>query len=137
MPEASSGPRALPASLPEWKYVDRSQPFWAVRHFDNSRADVDPTNPHNGGVGTEQIEASGLVVEFQPSATFARMIVPAGVTAGDNPWKQLTGAPDFQGEASSRELAKGVWEIKAEGVAQTQFMAVFAFMAQLGFAVLL
>jgi hypothetical protein len=25
--------RALPDSLPEWKYIDRVQPFWAVRHF--------------------------------------------------------------------------------------------------------
>ena len=40
--------RALPDSLPEWKYVDRTAPFWAVRHFDPKGASQDPTSPFGG-----------------------------------------------------------------------------------------
>ena len=37
--------RALPATLPEWKYVDTKSPDWAVRHFRKDQARFDPTSP--------------------------------------------------------------------------------------------
>src|SRR5262249_55216673 len=39
------GPRALPDSLPEWKYVNMSAPVWGVRHYDRTQAQLDPTSP--------------------------------------------------------------------------------------------
>src|SRR2546421_8969504 len=39
---------ALPPSLPEWKYVNTGNPFWAVRHFDKGQASADPTSPFGG-----------------------------------------------------------------------------------------
>ena len=37
--------RALPATLPEWKYVDTKSTDWAVRHFRKDQARFDPTSP--------------------------------------------------------------------------------------------
>jgi hypothetical protein len=37
--------RALPETLPEWKYVNASAQFWALRHFDRSQGDRDPSSP--------------------------------------------------------------------------------------------
>jgi hypothetical protein len=40
-----SGPRALPETLPEWKFVNTDAQFWALRHFDKSQGDSDPSSP--------------------------------------------------------------------------------------------
>jgi hypothetical protein len=128
----ATSPRALPASLPEWNHVDRSQPFWAIRHFDNSRKDVDPSNPATI-TGNDALQASGMTAEFSGAGATARMLV----IAGGDPWKQLSSADEFQGGAQSHELTSNVWEIKTKGGAETQFMSVFVLMAQLGFAVFL
>jgi len=39
------GQRALPDSLPEWKYVNRNSQFWGIRHFDRTQAKMDPSSP--------------------------------------------------------------------------------------------
>jgi hypothetical protein len=130
MPGGIAGPRALPAALAEWKYVDRTRPFWEIRHFDNTRVDVDMTNPLNSDP-SNSVEATGLVVEFDEKGARARML------AKGNPWKALSGAPDFQGGAEVHEVSKGVWELRIGAGRQAQGMAVFMLMGQLGFAVLL
>lgn len=43
-----AGPRALPETLPEWKYVNTGAPVWAVRHYQRSDAALDPTSPFHG-----------------------------------------------------------------------------------------
>jgi hypothetical protein len=42
-----NGLRALPETLPEWRYVDTSTQFWGLRHFDRSQSqrDADPSSP--------------------------------------------------------------------------------------------
>jgi len=39
------GPRALPDSLPEWKYLNTRAPVWGIRHYDKSQVRLDPTSP--------------------------------------------------------------------------------------------
>jgi hypothetical protein len=65
-PEAA---RALPNSLPEWKYVNARAQFWGIRHFDKQRAKEDPTSPF-GGKKTANLPddgAIGLTFECNPS----------------------------------------------------------------------
>ena len=63
-----SGPRALPEKLPEWKYVNTRARCWALRHYDKSQADLDPSSP----IGVENFanfpndKAIGLVFNFDP-----------------------------------------------------------------------
>ena len=40
-----SGPRALPETLPEWRYVNTNAQLWGLRHFERSQRDRDPTSP--------------------------------------------------------------------------------------------
>jgi hypothetical protein len=37
-------PRAIPDHLPEWRWVDVTAPFWAVRHYRRDSPE-DPTSP--------------------------------------------------------------------------------------------
>ena len=47
--QGHAGARALPDTLPEWKYVNKKSQFWGLRHFDNSQfAKRDPTSPFGG-----------------------------------------------------------------------------------------
>jgi len=59
--------RALPESLPEWKYVDRSAPYWAVRHLDLKGASHDPM-PFGGYQGGNAVDEQALGVAFSYSA---------------------------------------------------------------------
>ena len=125
---AAAQPRALPASLAEWKYVDRSAPLWGICHYSEKTALIvagltgDDKNP----------EPTGITVEFGlPSgAARARMI------AKSDPWQDLAGSPDFHGAAKSREAAAGVWELTVDEKPEAAGMAAFALMAYLGFVVL-
>jgi len=62
------GPRALPDELPEWKYVNTRARCWALRHYDKSQANLDPSSP----LGAEKFadfpndKAIGLVFNFDP-----------------------------------------------------------------------
>ncbi|MEW6209712.1 MAG: hypothetical protein AB1631_15190 [Acidobacteriota bacterium] len=63
-----SGNRAVPEGLAEWKYVDQTAKFWAVRHFDKYDAELDPTSPLRkeglGGGDFRDKEAVGVVFDF-------------------------------------------------------------------------
>ncbi len=65
----NSRPRALPETLPEWKYVKKDAEIWALRHYDRSQGDSDPTSPFwdpkktfQAGMNDEQ--AIGLTFNF-------------------------------------------------------------------------
>jgi hypothetical protein len=119
---------ALPASLPEWKQVDRSAPVWAICHYHGSGAVLKSLSP-----GGKDLGATGVTVEFglASGATRACMI------SESDPWKRLVNHPDFNGAAKSREVANGVWELSVDGKPDAASFAVFVLMAVLGFVVLL
>jgi hypothetical protein len=62
------GARALPESLPEWKYVNTHAKFWALRHYDKKGASSDPTSPfvgENSSIIADD-RAIGLTFYFDP-----------------------------------------------------------------------
>ena len=61
--------RALPSSLPEWKYVNTRAHFWGVRHFDKQQAKEDPTSPFGGRKSANLPDdgAIGLTYQCSPS----------------------------------------------------------------------
>jgi hypothetical protein len=64
-----TGPRALPDSLPEWKYVSTSGPLWALRHFDKSnQIDEDPSTPFRGwrAANVPDSDAIGVAAYLEP-----------------------------------------------------------------------
>jgi hypothetical protein len=62
------GERALPDTLPEWKYVNTHAQFWAVRHYQKAGAEMDPSSPFNRGWGkASDPQAIGLTFTFDPN----------------------------------------------------------------------
>jgi len=64
------GQRALPDSLPEWKYVNRNSQFWGIRHFDRTQAKMDPSSPFRDRqiVNVPDDQAIGLIYQSDPSS---------------------------------------------------------------------
>jgi hypothetical protein len=61
--------RALPESLPEWKQVDTSAQFWAIRHYDKENALRDHTSPLYGkqaAANAPDMQAIGLTFTYNP-----------------------------------------------------------------------
>ena len=108
---------ALPSSLPEWKYVNTGNPFWAVRHFDKGQSSGDPTSPFGGKrlANVQDDQAVGVTFNFDPSkgstatVTFLsgdpaisqklKAFIPSGEEEGPKEWN-----------VSFRDLAAGVAE---------------------------
>jgi hypothetical protein len=69
------GARALPANLPEWKHVNTHAEFWAVRHYQKTGAEQDPSSPFNRGWGkTSDPQAIGVTFSFDPNKSKAATI---------------------------------------------------------------
>jgi hypothetical protein len=64
--KGSSGPRALPDTLLEWKYVDTRAPVWGLRHYQKLEASLDPTSPFSAEADGDAT-AVGLTFWFEPS----------------------------------------------------------------------
>jgi hypothetical protein len=63
------GARALPDTLPEWKYVDTRAQFWGLRHYAKKQVSEDPTAPF-GDRRTANLaddEAIGLTFQLDSS----------------------------------------------------------------------
>lgn len=65
----AAGPRALPETLPEWKYVNSRAPVWGLRHYQRSEAGLDPTSPfvEQAGANVPDDRAVGLAFWFEPA----------------------------------------------------------------------
>jgi hypothetical protein len=60
----SAGQRALPESLPEWRYISRSVRAWGVRHYDKTQARVDPSSPFQERAAANFPDPSAVGVAF-------------------------------------------------------------------------
>lgn len=65
----ASGPRALPETLPEWKYVNTLAPTWGLRHYRRQDVGLDPTSPFSEQDATQMQDglAIGLTFWFEPA----------------------------------------------------------------------
>jgi hypothetical protein len=65
----TKGPRALPDSLPEWKYVNKKSQYWGLRHFDKAQSREDLTSPFRGdrSYGVPDEEAVGITFVSNPA----------------------------------------------------------------------
>jgi hypothetical protein len=72
----TKGTRALPDSLPEWKYVNKKSPFWGLRHFDRTQSREDLTSPFRGArsEGIPDDQAIGITFVTNPAETRSAVI---------------------------------------------------------------
>jgi hypothetical protein len=68
----TKGPRALPESLPEWKYVNKKSQYWGIRHFDKSQSREDPTSPFRGDKSEALPDEHAIGITFTCNPTVAR-----------------------------------------------------------------
>lgn len=66
----TKGPRALPDTLPEWKYVDTHAPTWGLRHYQKNGFASDPTSPFLEGAAANVPDnaAIGVTFAFEPAS---------------------------------------------------------------------
>jgi hypothetical protein len=69
--KGSSGRRALPVTLPEWKQVNYRAPVWGLRHYQKLEAGRDPTSPFQGQAAgnVPDNSASGVGFWFEPAGS--------------------------------------------------------------------
>jgi len=69
--DGKTGPRALPTTLPEWKYADTHAEFWTLRHFDRGGMKTDPSSPF-WGENSQTVadkQAIGFTFKFDPATS--------------------------------------------------------------------
>ena len=88
---AASAGAAFPDSLPEWKYVDARNRFWAIRHFDKSQAANDPTSPLAPPRKPADIDAQAPDSTPTPSAAALHDEQAIGLTFNFDPYKAWAG----------------------------------------------
>jgi hypothetical protein len=66
----TSGSRALPPNLMEWKHVDTNAPVWGMRHYQKQGAESDPSSPLLGqnAANVPDANAIGVTFSFAPAA---------------------------------------------------------------------
>jgi hypothetical protein len=95
--------RALPDELPEWREIDRTAPFWALRHYDRGDAAADPSSPFGGRKAANCPDEGAVGVAF--------CLVP--VSASSGPRARLV---YFFGEPRSGEHPRAVLESTAGAI---------------------
>ena len=111
------GPRALPDSLPEWKYVRTDGSLWAFRHFAKTGNEEDPSTPfYEQRAAMPDKDAIGVVLYFEtrPKA-LAHIIYLSGEKSGEVITQLLSAGHDPAGfgqvagtPTPIRGLARGV-----------------------------
>ena len=64
--------RALPNSLPEWKYLNTRAQFWGLRHFDKQQATEDPTSPFGGKKSANLPDDGAIGLTYECNASKER-----------------------------------------------------------------
>ena len=104
--------RALPESLPEWKQVDTTAQFWAIRHYDKENALIDTTSPLHEKASTSDKQAVGVTLTYNPNGDNEARIkylsgnTEAAITANKN-WNSSS----YKLNAKINSSAPGVVEV--------------------------
>jgi hypothetical protein len=140
-----SGPRALPDTLSEWKYVNTRSPAWGLRHYQKTEANSDPTSPFLGQGPYADDLALGLAFSVEPAVR--RIATVTYLSANKNSRQFLQGYLGVEDADSAsprefqirfREPAPGVLEgSETLSVKEAFYRLLFGLSAMLGHAIYL
>jgi hypothetical protein len=117
--QGAAGPRALPPTLPEWKYLAPDAPVWAIRHYDHSQAKLDPSSPFGGKKAANDPDEDAIGILFQLDAGDTGQARTTYLTGAGNALEFVRRSffpADYEPETTKdmhiqyRELAPGVVE---------------------------
>jgi hypothetical protein len=141
------GERALPDSLREWTYVNKTAQFWGLRHYDKQQAKYDPTSPFGGkkSANFPDEEAVGLTYQSDPKTERRATVTYIGSPRAETRKIAEDRFPDTgdPGRLAGlhiqyRELAPGVIQSTFDlSYSQPTDLFFFIFMGHLGHAVYL
>jgi hypothetical protein len=134
---ARAARRALPDTLPEWRHMDRSAPFWGLRHYDKRNAAFDPSSPVTGRpapANEPDNKAIGLAFTFRPERDKRARVVylsanPRAVQIATKFWRH----PSEGLTPQIRRIGADAVEVSAQPVR----LFLLVLMAALGHAVYL
>lgn len=132
------GPRALPAGLPEWRWVDTNAPYWALRHYRRDHIDEDPSSPfvQGGAAGVFDDGAVGVTAYATADGrtVVAHYLSTSGTAdaAANRMWKH----PDDGVDAAVRRVGDAVIEVRFTARDSDQMRMFFFYLfAALGHAI--
>lgn len=106
---------ALPDSLPEWRFVDRTAAYWGMRHYDRNQAQNDPSSPFGGRKAANFPDELAIGMGFSVSSTNPRRVTltylsqDAGMMPAKSPFGALATSPDAKGiEVRFVQIAPGI-----------------------------
>jgi hypothetical protein len=136
------GPRALPATLSEWKYVNSSAPIWGVRHYQGKESDLDPTSPYHDEDAVMVLDSKAIGATFSIDPT-SRVATVAYLTGSSNARQILQRRFEWEDPESNfkmtvRQRAPGVVEGSVSLLKSGAFYhLIFTLTAMLGHAIYL
>lgn len=139
--------RALPDTLPEWKYVQQDAKFWGLRHYDHQQAYNDPTSPFGGRKAANIADDNAIGLTYESNPAMARKatltyLTGTGVDLGEIEKKRFPAASDAEGIADLHiqyeQLAPGIMRstYKLDHTKPTEFF-FFVLMGNMGHAIYL
>jgi len=143
--QGGAGPRALPLTLPEWKYLAPDAPAWALRHYDRSQAELDPSSPFGGSHSANNPDEDAIGIVFQLDADDTGRARTTYLTGASNALEFVRKSffpSDYEPETTKdmrieyRELSPGVVE-SSYWLTHTDTVSLFMFILEglLGHAV--
>jgi hypothetical protein len=96
--------RALPESLPEWKYVNRQARVWGLRHYDPTQSESDPSSPFGGRKAANLPDDGATGVAFYVGPSDRRSGTMTYLSRSKNARQMLQGYLD---QASSEPTSLG------------------------------
>lgn len=141
----TKGDRALPESLPEWKYVNKRAQFWGLRHFDRSQEKEDPTSPFGGRKSANIPDEKAIGLTYQCDSNKERKVMLTYLSGDKDGIKRIeqNRFPSFSEPESTAGLHIQYQEL-APGVIQGTYDVsrsnplnwfMFVFMGSLGHAI--
>jgi hypothetical protein len=141
----AEGKRALPESLPEWKYVNERAPFWGLRHYDKQQSRYDPTSPFGGKKTANFPDEEAIGLSYQCDPKTERRVTITYLTGARDEARKIA-ENRFLDEGEPEQMARlNIQHRELEpGVIQSTFVLThsqpanlffFTFIMQLGHAV--
>jgi hypothetical protein len=138
--ESKARNRALPESLPEWKQVDTTAQFWAVRHYDKENALRDTTSPLSGRQAAANVpdkQAIGITLTYNSNGkNEARINYLSGNTEATRIAEKYWHPGSYKLDAKIIKSEPGVVEIAINPDSQDTFpIFLLALLAAFGHAI--
>jgi hypothetical protein len=112
--------RALPDSLPEWRFIDQKAAYFGMRHYDRNQAKSDPSSPFGGKKAANFPDERAIGFAFSIDTAKPRRVTMTylsgdlAMTPEQSPLRILTTAPEARNiDSQLRSVGPGVVQVSS------------------------